>query len=60
MLLEGEALAVWMELSEEEQQDIARAKEKMIKKVVPMEFTSLEKFQKQKMLPGKVISLYLH
>ena len=59
-LLEGEALAVWMELSEEEQQDIARAKEKMIKKMVPTEFVSLEKFQKRKILPGEAISLYLH
>ena len=59
-LLEGEALAVWMELSEEEQQDIARAKEKMIKKMAPTEFVSLEKFQKRKILPGEAISLYLH
>ena len=49
-----------MELSEEEQQDIARAKEKMIKKMAPTEFVSLEKFQKQKILPGEAISLYLH
>ena len=49
-----------MELSEEEQQDIVRAKEKMIKKVVPTEFVSLEKFQKRKILPGKAILLYLH
>ena len=59
-LLEGEALAVWMELSEKEQQDIARAKEKMIKKMAPTEFVSLEKFQKRKILPGEAISLYLH
>ena len=59
-LLEGKALAVWLELSKEEQQDVARAKEKMIQKMVPTEFISLEKFQKQKILPGKVISLYLH
>ena len=45
-LLEREALAIWMELSEEEQQDIARVKEKMIKKMAPTEFVSLEKFQK--------------
>ena len=32
-LLEGEALAVWLKLTEEEQKDIARAKEKMIKKM---------------------------
>ena len=59
-LLEGEALAVWLELSEEEQQDIARAKEKMIQKMAPTEFISLEKFRKRKILPGEAISLYLH
>ena len=59
-LLEGEALAVWLELSQEEQKDIATAKEKMIQKMVPTEFISLEKFQKRKMLPGEAISLYLH
>ena len=59
-LLEGEALAVWLKLTEEEQKDIARAKEKMIKKMVPTEFLSLEKFQKRKILPGKAFSLYLH
>ena len=60
MLLEGEALIVWLELSQEEQKDIATAKEKMIQKMAPMEFISLDKFQKRKMLPGEVISLYLH
>ena len=44
-LLEGEALATWLKLSMEEQKDIARAKEKMIKKMAPTEFISLEKFQ---------------
>lgn len=37
-LLKGETLAVWLELSKEEQQDVARAKEKMIQKMVPTEF----------------------
>ena len=34
-LLEGEALAVWLELSQEEQKDIVTAKEKMIQKMAP-------------------------
>ena len=29
-------------------------------KMAPTEFVSLEKFQRQKMLPGEAISLYLH
>ena len=59
-LLEGEALAVWLELSQEEQKNITTAKEKMIQKMAPSEFMSLEKFQKRKMLPGEAASLYLH
>ena len=59
-LLEGEALAVWLELSQDEQKNIATAKEKMIQKMTPMMFISLEKFQKWKLLPGEAISLYLH
>ena len=59
-LLEGETLGVWMELPEEEQQDITRVKEKMIKKIAPTEFVSLEKFQKVKILPSEAISLCLH
>ena len=59
-LLEGEALAVWLELSQDEQKNIATAKEKMIQKMAPTRFISLEKFQKRKLLPGEAISLYLH
>ena len=52
-LLEGEALAVWLELSQEEQKDIARAKEKMIQKMAPTEFVSLEKFRDGKCYQAK-------
>ena len=37
-LLEGEALAVWLDLSEEEQDDYASAKEAMMRTMMPMEF----------------------
>ena len=59
-LLEGEALAVWLELSQEEQSNIATVKEKMIQKMAPTEFISLKKFQKRKLFPGEAILLYLH
>ena len=36
-LLEGEALAVWLDLSEEEQDDYASAKEAMMRTMIPME-----------------------
>ncbi|KAL5503414.1 hypothetical protein EMCRGX_G010362 [Ephydatia muelleri] len=35
-LLEGEALATWMELSEDEQGDYGAAKQKMIERMVPV------------------------
>ena len=35
-LLEGEALAVWLELSEDEQKDYAAMKRKIIEAIMPM------------------------
>ena len=37
-LLEGEALATWMELSEDEQGDYGAAKQKIIERMVPASF----------------------
>ena len=44
MLLEGEALAIWLGLSEEEQDDFSIAKEKLINAMNPTAFVSLEEF----------------
>ena len=43
-LLEGEALAIWLELSEEEQKDYATAKEKIVNTIAPIEFVSWMNF----------------
>ncbi|KAL5481615.1 hypothetical protein EMCRGX_G021810 [Ephydatia muelleri] len=43
-LLEGEALATWMELSEDEQGDYGAAKQKMIERMVPASFVSWTDF----------------
>ena len=43
-LLEGEALAVWLELSQEEQKDYAGTKQKIINAIKPMSFISLDDF----------------
>ena len=43
-LLEGEALASWLELSYEQQADYKVAKEQLITKMAPNEFVSLEVF----------------
>jgi len=59
-LLEGEALAVWLELSNEDQADYKKAKEKLCKKLTPMEFVSLDDFQKRKLCPGEALSVFYH
>ena len=59
-LLEGEALAAWMELTEEEKRDFGVAKEKLIRKLAPLEFVSLEQFQKRAIFPGESIGMYLY
>ena len=60
MLLEGEALAIWLELSTEQKADYVVAKEQLIAKMAPTEFVSLEEFQSWKLRPGEVITLYLY
>ena len=57
-LLEGEALASWLELMEEEQVDFKLMKEKLITKMVPLPFISLEEFHARKLRPGKPLSLF--
>ena len=59
-LLEGEALAVWLELSTESTADYATAKKSLISKMAPTEFVSLEEFHSRKLRPGEAIALYLH
>ena len=59
-LLEGEALAIWLELSEDEQKDYKEAKKKLVATMTPAEFVSLDEFHLRKMHPGEAISLFLH
>ena len=59
-LLEGEALAVWLELTEDEQKDYAVTKKKIVEAIMPMRFVSLEDFHKRALLPGEPLSVYLH
>lgn len=58
-LLEGEALAIWHELSVEEQEDYARAKEGIEKTMTPMEFVSLDYFHRRKLHPGEALSVFV-
>ena len=48
-LLEGEALAVWMELSEEQQSDYKQAKEKITDKLGPLKFEVLDNFHNHRL-----------
>ena len=59
-LLEGEALAVWLELTREQQDDYAVTKKEMEKAMLPMNFVSLDDFHHRKLRPGEAISSYVH
>ena len=59
-LLEGEALAVWLELEEDDQSDYEKVKDKLISKLQPAEFVFLDAFHHRKMRPDESPSLYLH
>ena len=60
MLLEEEALAVWLELSEEDKEDCVKVKKVIKSKLLPMIFTALEKFNGRLMLSSKTLPLFLH
>ena len=47
-LLEGEALAIWLELTVEQQGNYAMAKTEIIKTIMPMGFISLDEFHQRK------------
>ena len=60
MLLEGEALPVWLELINAQQEDYTEAKKAMEKAIMPMNFISLDDFHCRKLRPGEAILLYVH
>ena len=57
-LLKGEALAAWLELTEEEQADFKMVKEKLIGKMALLPFTALEEFHARKLCPGEPLLLF--
>ena len=52
-------MSIWLEATEEEQAVYETMKEKIIRKMAPMGFSSLQEFHNRKMLPKETISLYL-
>ena len=59
-LLEGEALAVWLELTLEQHMDYETAKKEIQNTIMLMGFVSLEEFHRRKLRPGEVISVFAH
>ena len=59
-LLEGEAIAVWFELTSEEQASYSTAKEKIIGRMAPANFVSLAEFHKRTLRPGESLSVFAH
>ena len=51
-ILEGEALAICVELGEDVQFDYSKVKKQMLGRVTPMKFASLEEFHRQKLHTG--------
>lgn len=59
-LLEGEALAVWLDLNEDEKTTYDTAKKRLIEALMPMGFTVLDKFQTRRLQPGEALSVFCH
>ena len=59
-LLEGEALAVCLELMEEEQKNYDVAKKKITDTIKPMSFILLDDFYKRVLRQAEPPSLYVH
>lgn len=59
-LLEGEAIAIWFELTTEEQQSYSSAKQKIIQQMAPANFVSLSDFHKRTLRPGESLSVFSH
>ena len=59
-LLKGDALAVWLELTDDQQKDYAVTKKAMEEAMMPMNFVLLDQFHRRKLRPGEAVSLYVH
>jgi len=60
ILVEGEALAVWLELTDDQQKYYVATKKAMEGAMMPMNFVSLDEFYGRKLHPGEATSLYVH
>ena len=58
-LLEGEPLAIWLELSQE-RANYDTAKAKIIKAMAPVRFVSLDDFRARKLRPNEALPVFFH
>ena len=59
-LLEGEAFAVWLELTAAERASYVDAKAKLIARMAPVQFVTLGDFHARRSRPGESLSVFLH
>ena len=58
--MEGETLALWLNMSKTEQANDGTAKDKLLEKLKLAEFVSLDEFHRRKLRPDETPTLYLH
>ena len=59
-LLEGEAHAIWLELTTEEKANYVTSKAKIIAGMAPVRFVSLDDFWARRLNPGEPLPVFLH
>ena len=57
-LLEGEALAAWLDLEEDDRKEYKTVRKLLVEALMPIGFTLLDKFHR--LLPGESLSLFSH
>ena len=58
--MEGEALAIWLELTEAEKANYQDSKAKLIARMAPVKCVSLGDFHAKQLRPGESLSVFLH
>ena len=59
-LLEGEALAAWLDLGEDDRKEYKTVRKLLVEALMPIGFTLLDKFHTRRLLPGESLSLFSH
>lgn len=59
-LLEGEALVTWLELTSEQQSNYTVSKTKILERMGPVRFVSMDDFHHRRLLPGESLSVFSH